>query len=96
MKVKYAYGKKMDRNGRKTATYYSASFPPRYCTVLLLPLRQYLLSALIATRLIELTLFQPRPPSRIFRPPYGPENTPYGSFELPDDKSTIHFFWFDT
>ena len=34
----------MDRNGRKTATYYSASFPPRYCKVLLLPLRQYLLS----------------------------------------------------
>ena len=46
VKVKYAYGKNMDRNGRKIATYYSASFPPRYCTVLLSPLRQYLLSAL--------------------------------------------------
>ena len=35
--------KKIDRNGQKTATYYSASFPPRYSTVLFSPLRQYLL-----------------------------------------------------
>ena len=39
----------MAKNGQKwskPATYYSASFPPRYCTVLLLPLRQYLLSVI--------------------------------------------------
>ena len=57
MKVKYAYGKKMDRNGRKTATYYSTSFPPRYCTVLLSPLRRYLLSAVSANH-INLDLFR--------------------------------------